>query len=104
VVARFAPLAAHSATDHGASVIAWLQWHGSTVERVFGSGQRFRWWVIRSRHSSEQYRRFACRVESISTLHVGHVRAPGGTTPPAARIVHSHEQRFAVGGRPGAMT
>ena len=41
---------------------------------------------------------------SIAAPQVRHRRTPGGSTPPAARIVHIHEHRFAVGGRPGGMT
>jgi hypothetical protein len=47
--------------------------------------------AMASRHSNEQYRRFACRVGLITVSHVGHRRTPGGSTSPAARIVHVHE-------------
>jgi len=51
---------------------------------------------MRSRHVSEQYRRFACRAESIAALHVG---ALGVSTRFAASIVHGGEQYVASGRR-----
>ena len=84
-----------------------LQRHGSKLEYLFDRRQWLRALSRRRamvlRHSSEQYRRFACCAESISAPQVGHRRTRGGSTPPAARIVHIHEHRLAVGGRPGGM-
>ena len=85
-----------------------LERHPSTLDTPFGDGQRVRsvsrWRAVRSRHSSEQYLRFTGAAGSILTSHVGHLRSPDGSTPPAARNVHIHEHRLAVGGRPAGIT